>query len=494
MSLFVSKSKAPRHEPGDTERTEMNADQPKIVKTWQALLMLAVGILIIFYGLMGLKANARIVLAVDGVVMCCMAVLFGISYSKVQKAIKDMISSMLIAMLILLAVGVLIGIWMKAGTIPVMIYYGMQMITPALFLPVACILCTLMSTFAGTSWGTLATVGVACMGVAEGLGVPIEAAAGAVCVGAFFGDKLSPLSDSTVITATVTDTPLLPGIRHALLTTVPAYLISLVFFFAYGFSFSSGAADSAAYEEILRTIGTVFSLNPVALLPVFVVLGLICWKKPTIPTFVAGIAVAALLALVIQGADMKSVFQSMYSGYSGHSGSAIVDKMLNRGGFTSMLSTIGLLMAAAIFGAPLRASGVADVLLDLVRRAASNGRVMSFAVMCFHTLFFMITGAYYVSYPVVGEMTKDMFPEYGLDRKNLMRMMLDTGTGLAPLVPWSTTGSYTATTLGVANLAFLPYAPMLWLSILFSAFIALSGIGAAKLQAPEKKAPQNAAA
>lgn len=205
----------------------------KIVRPWQALSMLAVGIFIIFYGLMALSVNARIVLAVDGVVMCVMAVCFGVSYNRLQQGIKDTIASMLVAMLILLAVGVLISTWMAAGTIPVMIYYGMQMITPALFLPVACILCTLMSSLAGTSWGTLATVGVACMGVAEGLGVPLEAAAGAVVVGAFFGDKISPLSDSTVITASVTDTKLMEGILHALVSTGPAYLITLVFFFVY---------------------------------------------------------------------------------------------------------------------------------------------------------------------------------------------------------------------------------------------------------------------
>ncbi|MDY4162827.1 MAG: Na+/H+ antiporter NhaC family protein [Sutterella sp.] len=471
-----------------------NNTQEHTVSPWQAMLMLAVGVFIIFFGLMGLGVNARIVLAVDGVVMCLMACLFGIPYDALQKGIKDTIASMLIAMLILLAVGVLISSWMAAGTIPVMIYYGMQVITPALFLPVACILCTLMSTFAGTSWGTLATVGVACMGVAEGLGVPLEAAAGAICVGAFFGDKMSPLSDSTVITATVTDTPLMEGIRHALISTGPAYIISLMFFFIYGLNFGSGTVESAAYSEILQTIAKTFSLNPITLLPVAVVIALICWKKPTLPTFVAGIAVAAVLAMLLQDVSLKSTLTYMYSGYSGHSGSALVDNMLNRGGFTSMLSTIGLLMAAAMFGAPLRTAGVAQVLLDLVKKAARNSRIMSFLVMCLHAVFFTITGAYYVSYPVIGAMTKDMFPEYRLQRKNLMRMMLDTGTGLAPLVPWSTTGSYTASTLGVANMAFLPFAPMLWLSILFSVFYALTGIGMAKLREPadESAKPQAA--
>lgn len=402
---------------------------------------------------MALGVNARIVLAVDSVIMCLMACIFGISYDRLQQGIKDTISSMLIAMLILLAVGVLISSWMAAGTIPVMIYYGMQVITPELFLPIACLLCTVMSSLAGTSWGTLATVGVACMGVAEGLGVPLEAAAGAVCVGAFFGDKLSPLSDSTVITATVTGTSLMDGIRHASITTGLAYVISLIFFFIYGLNFNIGTVETGSYAEILNTIEQYFNLNPITLLPVPIVIALIVMHKPTIPTFVAGIAVAAMLALTLQGVDLKS-----------------------------MMSTIGLLMAAAMFGAPLRTAGVAQVLLDLLKRYARTSRSMSFFVMCLHAAFFTITGAYYVSYPVIGAMTKDMYPEYGLHRKNLMRQMLDTGTGLAPLIPWSTTGSYTASTLGVANIAFLPFAPMLWLSIVFSVIMALTGIGTARIQ------------
>ena len=441
--------------------------------------MLLVGIAVIIAGLLVMKLNNRIVLALDGVIMCLMAWCFGIPYAELQQGIKDTVSSMIVAILILLSVGVLVGVWMASGTVPVMIYYGMKVLTPGLFLPVVCILCTLMSTMAGTSWGTLATVGVACMGVAQGLGVPLPAAAGAVCTGAFFGDKVSPLSDSPVITATVCDVPLLEGIRHALLSTGPAYLISLVFFFIYGLRYAGGTVGGEVYEDILSTVSGSFWLSPVLLIPVVVVVALILLKKPTIPTFVAGIA-GALLAMVCQGMGLKDILTVMYSGYSVDSGSEVVNSMLNRGGFTSMLSTIGLLIAVGIFGAPLRTAGVVDVLLVFVRKIAKTSRSMSLGVLLLHAVFFSITGAYYVSYPVVGGMVKDLYPEYHLDRKNLKRTLLDTGTGLAPMVSWSTTGSYTATTLGVGNLAFLPYAPMLWLSIVFSIIFAVTGIATAK--------------
>ena len=305
-------------------------ENKRIVRPWQAAWMLLVGIAVIIAGLLVMKLNNRIVLALDGVIMCLMAWCFGIPYAELQQGIKETVSSMIVAILILLSVGVLVGVLMASGTVPVMIYYGMKVLTPGLFLPVVCSLCTLMSTMAGTSWGTLATVGVACMGVAQGLGVPLPAAAGAVCTGAFFGDKISPLSDSPVITATVCEVPLMEGIRHALISTGPAYLISLVFFCLYGLRFAGGTVGGQVYEDILATVSAEFWISPVLLLPVAVVVALILLKKPTIPTFVAGIAVGAVLAMVFQGESLKDILTVMYSGFSVDSGSDVVNSMHRR--------------------------------------------------------------------------------------------------------------------------------------------------------------------
>lgn len=455
----------------------------KTVKPWQAMLMLILGIAIIFIGLkMGI--NNRIILLFDGVLMCVLSCCFGIRYDDLQADMKATISSMLVAILILIAVGVLVGTWMISGTVPVMIYYGMKVLTPGLFLPIVCVVCTLMSTMAGTSWGTLATVGVAFMGVAQGLGVPLPVTAGAIVVGAFFGDKISPLSDSPVLVSSVTEVPLMEGIKHALLSTGPAYLVSLVFLSIYGLRFGGGTVGGETYEAILSTVTSQFNLSPLLLLPPIVVVVLIVLKKPTLPTFTAGIFVAVVLAMVLQGENVHSVASAMYGGFVSDTGVEVVDSMLTRGGFTSMLGTIGLLIAAGVFGAPLRTAGVVDILLDYVHRIAGNSKIMATGVLIIHALFFTITGAYYVSYPVVGSMVKDMFPEYGLDKKNLMRIMLDTGTGLAPLVPWATTGAYVVSTLGIDNMSFAPFAPMLWLSIIISLVMGLTGIGMAKLKAP----------
>ena len=324
--------------------------------------------------------------------------------------------------------------------------------------------------------GPLATVGEAGMGVAQGLGVPMPVAAGAVCTGAFFGDKVSSLSDSPVITATVCDVPLMEGLRHALISTGPAYLISLIFFFVYGLRYAGGTVGGEVYEDILSTVSASFWFSPVLLIPVAVVVVLILMKKPTIPTFMVGIALGALLTMVCQGVGLKDILTVMYSGFSVDSGSEVVNSMLNRGGFTSMLSTIGLLIAAGIFGAPLRTAGVVDVLLAFVRKIAKNAQSMSLGVLILHAVFFTITGAYYVSYPVVGGMVKDLYPKYHLDRKNLMRTLLDTGTGLgAAWCPGPPPAPIRPPRWVSGNLAFLPYAPMLWLSIVFSVIYAVIG-------------------
>jgi NhaC family Na+:H+ antiporter len=469
---------SPRKSP--LEGNKMQESQRKIVKPWQALVMIVVAIAIIVVGLMVVKAPNAIMLLVNGVVMCILGRLFGIKYDDMQSDIKNTISSMLIAILILVAVGILVGVWMISGTVPLMIYYGMKILTPGLFLPVICILCTLMSTMAGTSWGTVATVGVACMGVAGGLGVPAECTAGAVVVGAIFGDKMSPLSDSTILTSTISGSELLPGVIHSIRTTGPAYLISLIFFLIYGMRFSAGAVGGENYGLILNTVSESFNLNPLLLLPPITVFVLIMLKMPTLPTFSAGIGVAVVLAVVFQHTNATDVAAAMMNGYKYTTDVEIVDKMLVRGGLGSMLGVIGLLISAGVFGAPLRTAGVIDILLDLVKKIAKTSNVMATGVLFLHGVFFIITGAYYVSYPVIGSMVKDMFPEYGLESKNLMRIMLDTGTGLAPLIPWATTGVYISTTLGVSNADFLPFSPMLWLSIIFSLFISVTGVGLTK--------------
>ena len=453
-------------------------EEKRIVKPWQAGLMLLVGIAVIIVGLLVMKLNNRIVLALDGVIMCLMAWCFGIPYAELQQGIKETVSSMIVAILILLAVGVLVGTWMASGTVPVMIYYGMKVLTPGLFLPVVCILCTLMSTMAGTSWGTLATVGVACMGVAQGLGVLLPAAAGAVCTGAFFGDKVSPLPDSPVITATVCEVTLMDGIRHALISTGPAYLISLVFYFVYGLRYSGGSVGGEVYEDILSTVSAEFWLSPVLLLPVLVVVVLILMKKPTIPTFIAGIAAGAVMAMLCQGVSLHDILAVMYSGFSADTGSDVVNSMLNRGGITSMTGLLITFMVASVMGGIITATGILDVLAKdvLLKFIKSRGVLVTVTLIYCYIVNFLTAGGQTVAIIVTEQTFEDAFDRMGIHRRVLSRTLEDAGTLSAPIVPWGVATLYVMEVLGCGT-EYIPYCWFIFIVPIFSILCAFSGFG-----------------
>lgn len=453
-----------------------NRKEEHIVTLGQAVILIFSAIGMIVVGLKVFKAPIAILLLSTGVLSTLIATLFGVQYTKIQAEMLKTIQSMIMAILILLLVGILVGTWIASGTVPAMIYYGMKLITPTYFLPIVCLISTGMSVLAGTSWGTLATVGVAFMGMAQGLGIPLEMTAGAVVVGAFFGDKVSPLSDSPVLVSSIVDVPLVEGIRHSLWTTGASWLLSMLLFAFLGQQLSvTEMGSSGLYELIIQTLESNFHLTPWLFLPPLVVVLLVLFNKPTLPTFTAGILVGAVLALVVQQVSVQELVHIMQAGFSRTTGVDLVDEMLQRGGLQSMLGTVGMLMAAGVFAAPLKAAGLVELLLDQVLRYAQTEDSMTIGVLVLHAAFFLMTGAYYVSYPVVGPMVKGLFEAYGLKNENLMRLLLDSGTGLAPAVPWSTTGAYTAATLGILNSAFLPYAPLLWLPFILNIAISLLG-------------------
>ncbi|BDF72300.1 Na+/H+ antiporter NhaC [Oscillospiraceae bacterium] len=458
-------------------------------KPWQSALILLTAAGVIPIGVFCLHADTAVLLLADSALCCVLLVLFGGSYRRVEEEIARSVGNMAVPVVRLLAVGLMIGVWMACGTVPYLIYCGMRFLSPGLFLPAVCLLCTAVSTLAGTSWGTVATVGVACMSIAGGLGLPANLAAGAVVTGALFGDKVSPLSDSTALTASLSGTPLMEGIRHALRSTGPAYLVSLVFFLISGLRFRAGTVGGEGYTLILSTLRARFYLHPVLLLPPALLFLLILLKKPTIPAFAAGIASGCVLAVLLQGVSPSALASYMAAGFKTELEQPVLAQMLHRGGVSSMLPTVGLLLSACVFGAPIRASGAMELLLGVIRRRARSAGALANGVLLLHGLFFTVTGSYYVSAPVVASMTAELFPACGLSPKNLMRILQDTGAGLSALVPWSATGVYIATVLGLGStLDYFLYAPMLWGSILLSLLMGLSGFGLARL--PHRAAGQ----
>jgi len=442
----------------------------------QAIIMLLVSIITIFGGVLVVGAPTTITLLAAGFLVIILSLSFGIKWDKIQEGILQNINSMMVPILILIFVGMLVGSWVSSGTVPYMIYIGLKFLSPKMFLFITCLVASIMSVMMGTSWGTISTVGVALMGVSAGLGVPLHYTAGAIVVGAIFGDKLSPLSDTTVLASAVSEVDIVDHIKQMLYTTLPGYIISLILYLFLGFRFAEGTASGENVQLIMDTLSTSFNLNPILLLPPVVVLFLIFKRKPTLPVFGVGVLLGFFFAIIFQGASLSSLAGALNGGFSQSTGVDIVDSMLLRGGISSMLGTVALLIAAAIFGAPLRTSGVIDVLLDKIKNVAKSWKSILTSTFILHGLFFVIAGSYYVTFSVLGPMFTPLYKKYKLDGVNLSSMFENTGTAFAPLVPWSVTGAFVASTLGVPTLEYALYAPMLYLGLVLSLFYFMTGI------------------
>lgn len=446
----------------------------------KSMILLMASIFVVFGGVIIIKANSTIVLTAAGVVAITLSVIWGIKWDDIEKDLIENLKSMLTAILILLSVGMLVGAWILSGTVPMMVYYGLKVLNPSIFLFATAIICALMSVMTGTSWGTISTVGIALMGVSTGLGVPLQYTAGAIVVGAIFGDKLSPLSDTTIMASAVSNVDIVEHIKYMLYTTVPGFIISLVLYLIIGSRYGGGTISGDNLELILNTLESNFNLNPILLLPPIVVLFLIYRRKPTIPVFAIGIILGGILAFIFQGSNLLDITNALNGGYTNATGVEIVDSMLIRGGLRSMLGTVALLIGAVVFGSPLRTSGVIQILLDKITSTVKNSSGIIASIYLLHGGLFAITGSYYVTFAVLAPMVGPLYDKFGLHRKNLSRTLEDSGTALAPIVPWSVTGAFIASTLGVETMDYILYAPMTYLGIVFGLLYALTGYKVAK--------------
>lgn len=366
---------------------------------------------------------------------------------------------------------------MVSGTIPTMMYYGLKLLNPGIFLVSACLLCTVISSLAGTSYGTVSTIGVALAGIAAGLDIPLAQTAGAIVVGAWFGDTMSPLSDSTVMVSNACKIPLMSHIRHNLYTTIPAYIISLIYFAISGMKYGEGIVSTSEQDTILTVLKDSFVISPLMLIPPIVVFALILMKKSTLPVFAAGIVVAVLLAIFVQHDGFVSVMTMIVSGYSSDTGNELVNTLVRRGGMDSMMSTVSLVIASAAFSAPLRASGCVETILNKMEEVVKSGKQLMIITTILHPLLFIVSVTYYVSYTLLGEMLSPMYEKYGLSRRNLSRIMSDTGVSLAALIPWGAAGALVNSQIGISAWEYARYAPFNWLCLVFGVIYIFTGIG-----------------
>jgi Na+:H+ antiporter, NhaC family len=424
------------------------------------------------FGTDGLSGSSQIVLILSAVVAALVAIFkLGYHWETLQDGIVKSISAAMSSILILFLIGALAGTWLLSGIVPAMIYYGLKVLSPEIFLFAACFVCAVVSTATGSSWTTVATVGVALLGIGKALGFEEGIIGGAIISGAYFGDKMSPLSDTTNLAPAMAGTDLFTHIRYMAKTTTPTMIITLALFIIIGFNYeTSGSVDdvkaiSAIISEKFNITGWLF-IVPVA------VLVMIVKKVPAVPALLAGALLGGVFALIFQpqiisligGEDgsfalqgFRAVMMAMYGEISIVTSNDVVNELLVTRGMSGMLNTIWLIICAMVFGGIMEESGMLRVLAEaMIRKVHSVGSLIATtAATC---VFFNITTSdQYLAILVPGRMYADVYKKRGLKPENLSRTLEDAGTVTSVLVPWNTCGATQASVLGVATLAYAPY-------------------------------------
>lgn len=464
------------------------------------LLLLAIG-----FGVYGFSPEPLLILA--SVYAGFIAWRLGYTWDEMMEGIQEKIKQAMPAILILISIGILIGTWMIAGTIPMMIYYGLKIIDPTFIVLIAFVVSAIISIVTGTSWGSAGTVGVALMGIATGLGASLPATAGAVVAGAYFGDKLSPLSDTTNLAPIAAGSELYEHIRHMLWTTVPAAVISIIVYLFVGFNVSSADASTPETMTVmLDTLASMFDWNILLLLPPTIVLYGALRKKPTLPTIIFSSIVAAVISRFMQGFSVTDIFASTVSGFdvamvnrANFNPDTVITEVLDlvhQGGMQSMTGVVLIAFSAFIFAGIMTTSGSLDVIIGaLMKVVKRTGDLILTTVLSCLTMA-LVTGNSYLSIIVPGETFKDTYKKNKLQAKTLSRTLEDSGTVVVPLVPWSSAGVFMAGTLGVSTLSYAPWAILCYTGFIFAIILGYTGIGIAKredadpdehLKAPSEK-------
>lgn len=465
-----------------------------------AILIFILVLVVKAYGADALAGGSQVALLFAAAVTIAISMFFyGTSWKKFEDAITDNVRSVGTAIIILLLIGAVSGSWMVSGVVPTMIFYGMKVILPEIFLFASCLICALVSVMTGSSWTTIATVGVALIGIGTAQGYEVGWTAGAIISGAYFGDKVSPLSDTTVLASSSSGTPLFDHIRYMMVTTVPSFVISLVVFLIVSLCHKS--PDPGMAVDFSNDLAATFNISA-WLLIVPIVTGLLIFKKvPAIITLFVASLLAGVFAVFFQphllgeiasgtpyGGELqfmdgfKGIMQSFYGETAIDSGNLKLNELISTRGMTGMLSTIFLIITAVTFGGALVGSGMlqslTNLLVSFVRRRVS----MVAATVGTGIFADMVTGDQYLSIILTSSLYKKLYKDRGYESKLLSRSVEDSATVVSVLIPWNSCGMTQATVLKVSTLTYLPYCLFNIISPLMSIFVAAIGYKIKKQQ------------
>ncbi len=435
---------------------------------WEALISILGLIVFISLAILRYESDAHVPILLGVFVAAVIGLRAGFSWKDIETGMLNGITNSLQAIVILCIIGILIGVWILSGVVPTLLYYGLKILHPSIFLPAALIICSITSLATGTSWGTTGTIGIALIGIGGGLGFPLPLVAGTVLSGAYFGDKMSPLSDTTNLAPAMAGTDLYTHIKHMSYTTGVSYALTLVINIIIGFFYGGGQANLEKVNQILTGIDAQFSINPLMLIPPALVMVLAMRKIPAVPGIVIGILSAGVLGAIFQGNSFGSLLSAAYGGYASNSGVEAVDNLLTKGGFESMMYTVSLVICAMMFGGIMEKTNQLRVVVTFIlKKAESTGSLITATVLTAIGANLILCDQY-MSIVMTGKMYSQSFTDKGLHPKNLSRAIEDSATVTANLVPWNSGGAYQAATLGVPTIAYLPFNFFCWITPIVS--------------------------
>ena len=434
-------------------------------------------IVIVISGLLWLGISLHSLLVIALVWVAGHSYWLGFSYKSIKSSMISGIEKGLGAIFIFFLIGILVAALIESGTIGALIYYGLDLLHPSFFLPAGLVLCSLMSLATGTAWGTIATIGVVLMGLGQALGIPLPLVAGMVVSGASFGDKMSPVSDTTNLAAMSADTDLYSHIKSMMYTTVPTYIICLIIFTFLGFYYTAQAMSEQELSTLSGLLDVEFAISPLTLLPLVVLLALSINRTPAEASMLASVAAALVLAILTQDRNITEVLNSLHTGYVSDTGLEQLDTLLSRGGIMSMMWTMSLALIALSLGGILDCAGFVRVLLRGILERIERAASLMTATISAGIVANMSMGEGYLSIIFGGQIFKESYEESGLEKHMLSRCLEEGATLSTSLIPWTTSGAFITGVLGMSPLEFAPWTFFNYINPLLSIGLAYLGFG-----------------
>jgi len=459
-------------------RKEQGAKTARMPKVWEALIVLIFLVAMLSIGIIVYGVDPHIPLILGVLAASVMAMILGYKWEQIEGFMIKGIGKAMQSIMILVIIGILIGVWLDAGVVPAMIYYGLKILKPSIFFVASMLICSVTSLATGTSWGTMGTMGVALMGIGYGLGMNPGMTAGAIISGAYFGDKMSPLSDTTNLAPAMSGTDIMSHIKFMILPTAIVYGICIVFYGVLGaLQYQGGVTDVSKVVELQDTLNSMFSINPLLLLPPIIVIVAVALKVPAIPGITLGIIAGGVVGLIFQpDCTLGSIFECGMNGYACDTGIYEIDRLLNTGGIMNMMFSVSMTIIAMMFGGIMEETHQLEVIVNKLKAFAKTPvRLITLTeVTC--VVSNVVMPEQYISIVVPGRMYAEEYKKKGLHPTTLSNALESSGTITSALVPWNTCGVFIFSTLGISVTQYGPWTLFNYLMPLACILMAFMGI------------------